>query len=102
MLSLYEATQLSIKGESILDEAMAFTEAQLMDVVDNLEGSLGEQVKHALRSPSHRGMQMVETRLYFSNYEEEYSRYDSLLKLANAHFNYLQLLHREELTTFIK
>lgn len=45
---------------------------------------------------------MVETRFYFSNYKEECSRYDLLLKLANAHFNYLQLLHKEELSTFIK
>ena len=91
-----------IREESILDEAMAFTEAQLMGVVDTLEGNLLQQVKHALRSPSHRGVQMVETRLYFSNYKEECSRYDLLLKLASAHFNYLQLLHKEELSTFIK
>lgn len=30
MFSLYEATQMCIREESILDEAMAFTEAQLM------------------------------------------------------------------------
>ncbi|CAH1440143.1 unnamed protein product [Lactuca virosa] len=102
MLNLYEATQMCMREESILDEAMAFTEAQLMGVVDTLEGNLLQQVKHALRSPSHRGVQMVETRLYFSNYKEECSRYDSLLNLANAHFNYLQLLHKEELSTFIK
>ncbi|KAI3740727.1 hypothetical protein L2E82_31198 [Cichorium intybus] len=102
MLSMYEATQVCTRGESILDEAMAFTEAQLMGVVDTLEGNLAQQVKHALRSPSHRGMQMVEARIYFSNYEEEFSMHGSLLKLANAHFNLLQLQHKEELIIFTK
>nr|AZI95569.1 germacrene A synthase [Cichorium endivia]AZI95581.1 germacrene A synthase [Cichorium intybus] len=102
MLSMYEATQVCTTGEYILDEAMAFTEAQLMGIVDTLEGNLAKQVKHALRSPSHRGMQMVEARLYFFNYEEECSKHDSLLKLANAHFNLLQLQHKEELFIFTK
>ncbi|KAI3740723.1 hypothetical protein L2E82_31194 [Cichorium intybus] len=103
MLNLFESTQLRIRGESILDEAFVFTEAQLMGVVlDTLEGNLANQVKHALRSPFHLGMQVVEARLYFSNYKEECSTYESLLKLANTHFNYLQQLHKEELCIFTK
>lgn len=97
MLALYESAQLRIRGELILDEAFAFTETHLKGVVDTLEGNLARQVKHALRSSFHRGIQMVEARLYFSNYEEECSTYDPLHKLAYAHFNYLQLLHKSEL-----
>ncbi|KAL7617453.1 hypothetical protein Lser_V15G04199 [Lactuca serriola] len=102
MLSFYESTQLRIRGESILDEAFVFIEAQLVDLVDTLEGNLARQVRQALRSPSHRGMHIVEARLYFSNYEEECSTYESLSNLANTHFNYLQQLHREELCIFTK
>lgn len=102
MLALYESTQLRIRGEPILDEAFAFTETHLMGVVDTLEGNLARQVKHALRSPFHRGIQMVEARLYFSNYEEECSTYDPLVKLAYAHFNHLQLLHKSELQVLTK
>lgn len=97
ILSFYESAQLSIRGESILDEALVFTEAQLMSVVDTLNGDLALQVKHALMIPFHRGLQMVEARLYFSNYREECYTYESLRKLANAHLNYLQLLQKEEL-----
>ncbi|CAI9270057.1 unnamed protein product [Lactuca saligna] len=78
------------------------SEAQLVDVVDTLEGNLARQVRHALRSSFHRGMHIVEARLYFSNYEKECSTYDSLSKLANTHFNYLQQLHKEELCIFTK
>ncbi|PWA71765.1 10-epi-junenol synthase [Artemisia annua] len=103
LLSFYESTQLRIRGESILDEAMEFTKAQLTGVVDTLQGNLAKQVKHALVSPFHRGMKMVEARLYFSIYEEELSTYDSLItKLANAHFNYLRLLQRQELQILTK
>lgn len=102
MLSFYESTQLRTSGECILDEAFVFTQAQLMGLVDRLEGNLATQVKHALRSPFHKGMPMVEARLYFSNYEEECSRYDSLLNLAHAHFNYLQLIQKEELRIMTK
>lgn len=103
MLSFYESTQLKIRGESILDEALTFTEAHLKAVVDTLEGNLAQRVKHALMNPFHRGLQMVEARLYFTYYEEEIcSIHDSLQKLANAQFNYLQLLQKEELHILTK
>ncbi|XP_024983147.1 germacrene A synthase short form-like [Cynara cardunculus var. scolymus] len=97
MLNFYECAHLGINGEHILDEALVFTKTQLKRIVNNLEGNLAEQVKHALMRPFHRGMPMVEARLYFSNYKEECSRYDSLRKLGCAHFNYLRLLQKKEL-----
>ncbi|KAJ0914642.1 putative germacrene-A synthase [Helianthus annuus] len=97
MLGLYESAQLRLKGEKILDEASAFTETKLKSLVKTLEGSLAQQVKQSLKRPFHQGMPMVEARLYFSNYQEECSRHDSLLKLAKLHFNYLQLQQKEEL-----
>ncbi|KAK9079252.1 hypothetical protein SSX86_000922 [Deinandra increscens subsp. villosa] len=97
MLGLYESAQLRLKGEKILDDASAFTEAKLKSLVNTLEGNLAEQVKQSLKRPFHHGMPMVEARLYFSNYQEECSTHDSLVKLAEMHFNYLQLQQKEEL-----
>ncbi|KAK9079256.1 hypothetical protein SSX86_000926 [Deinandra increscens subsp. villosa] len=97
MLGLYESAQLRLKGEKILDDALAFTEAKLKSLVNTLEGNLAEQVKQSLKRPFHHGMPMVEARLYFSNYQEECSTHDSLVKLAEMHFNYLQLQQKEEL-----
>ena len=102
LLSFYESTQLRIQGETILDEALAFTEVQLKDAVDTLEGSLAQQVKQALNFPFHRGLPVAEARLYFSNYEEECLKYDPIPKLANAHFNYFQLRQKEELQILTK
>nr|A0A0D4D912.1 RecName: Full=Sesquiterpene synthase TPS3; AltName: Full=Germacrene A synthase; AltName: Full=Terpene synthase 3; Short=XsTPS3 [Xanthium strumarium]AJT60315.1 germacrene A synthase [Xanthium strumarium] len=97
LLGLYESAQLRVKGEKILDDASAFAETKLKSLVNTLEGSLAQQVKQALKRPFHQGMPMVEARLYFTNYQEEFSKYDSLLKLAKLHFNYLQLQQKEEL-----
>ncbi|XP_076883244.1 germacrene A synthase 2-like [Bidens hawaiensis] len=97
MLGLYEAAQLRLKGEKILDDASAFTETKLKSLVNTLEGDLAQQVKQSLERPVHHGMPMVEARLYFSNYREECSTHNSLLKLAKLHFNYLQLQQKEEL-----
>ncbi|KAI3740604.1 hypothetical protein L2E82_31072 [Cichorium intybus] len=72
-------------------------------ITTDVRGNLAQQVKHALMNPFHRGLQMVEARLYFVYYEEEIcSIHDSLLKLANAQFNYMQLLQKEELRILTK
>ncbi|CAI9299078.1 unnamed protein product [Lactuca saligna] len=97
MLGLYESSQLRTRGESILDEASAFTETKLKSVVNNLEGKLAQQVLQSLRRPFHQGMPMVEARLYFSNYSEECATHECLLKLAKLHFSYLELQQKEEL-----
>ncbi|KAI3500893.1 hypothetical protein L1887_36721 [Cichorium endivia] len=97
MLSFHECAKLRMEGESILDEAFAFTQAQLKSVEKTLDGIIAQQVKHALERPFHQGHPMVEARLYLLDYEEECSKFDSLIKFAKVHFNYLQLLQKEEL-----
>ncbi|KAD5317713.1 hypothetical protein E3N88_17659 [Mikania micrantha] len=96
LLGLYESAQLRLKGERILDDASMFAETKLKSLVNTVEGNLA-QVKQSLKRPFHKGMPMVEARLYFDNYQEECSAHDSLRKLANLHFNYLQLQQKEEL-----
>nr|XP_043632392.1 germacrene A synthase short form-like [Erigeron canadensis] len=102
MLCLYECTHLGIRGESILDEALAFTESHLKAIVETLEGTLAQQVKQGLKFPCQRGLPIVEARLYFSNFEEECSIYDALPKLAKAHFSYFQLIQKDELSRLTK
>ncbi|KAI7725736.1 hypothetical protein M8C21_026614, partial [Ambrosia artemisiifolia] len=100
MISFYEAAQLRIRGESILEEAANFTLTRLKTIEKTLQpGTLARQVKRVLEGPFNRGHPMIEAREYLINFEEEISRYDSLLTLAKVHFNYLQLLQKEELGT---
>lgn len=97
MLGLYESAYLRLHGEDILDEALEFTETRLKKIVCTLEGNLARQVNQVLKRSFHNGMPMVEARLYFSTYKEESSSDESILELAKVHFNYLQLLQKEEL-----
>ncbi|KAG6395265.1 hypothetical protein SASPL_145906 [Salvia splendens] len=97
LLSLYEASYLRTNGETILDDALAFTTATLKSMVPNLRSPLKKQVEHALVQPLHLGIPRVEARIYIAVYEEEENKNETLIKFAKLDFNLLQMLHKEEL-----
>ncbi|XP_047937578.1 germacrene A synthase-like [Salvia hispanica] len=97
MLSLYEASYLRTRGETILDEALAFTTATLKSMVPNLRSPLKKNVELALVQPLHFGIPRLEAHSYITMYEEEELRNETLIKFAKIDYNLLQMLHREEL-----
>ncbi|KAL1535654.1 germacrene A synthase-like [Salvia divinorum] len=97
MLSLYEASYLRTHGETILDDALAFTTATLKSMVPNLGSPLKKQVEHALVQPLHLGIPRLEAHSYMAVYEEEEHKNKTLLKFAKLDYNLLQMQHKEEL-----
>ncbi|KAK2975025.1 hypothetical protein RJ640_015237 [Escallonia rubra] len=97
MLALYEASQLRVKGEDILDVALEFTATHLESLESNMNPTLAKQVMHALYQPHRRGVPRVEARHFISAYQEDKSKDESLLRLAKLDYNFLQLLHKKEL-----
>nr|ANA50340.1 sesquiterpene synthase [Piper betle] len=97
MLSLYEASYMSVKGEAILDEALAFTSKNLKATLPNLTGSLAQQVECALEIPLHRCTDLVKARRSISCYENKKGRNEVVLELAKLDFNLLQAVHQREL-----
>ncbi|KAL0459220.1 UNVERIFIED_CONTAM: Gamma-cadinene synthase [Sesamum latifolium] len=97
LLSLFEAANVRIHGEDILENAVVFTTHHLKHVVQQLEPRLQCQVKRALEQPLHRGVAKVEARHYISFYEKDESRNEVLLKLAKLDFSYSQNLYKKEL-----
>ncbi|KAJ8752525.1 hypothetical protein K2173_004813 [Erythroxylum novogranatense] len=97
MLSLYEAAHLGIRGEDILDEAIAFTTTGLQSVLNQLSIQLAEQVRHALSRPIRKCLLRLEARHYISLYSTDESHNKTLLKFAKMDFNLLQGLHQKEL-----
>ncbi|KAL0300333.1 UNVERIFIED_CONTAM: 5-epi-aristolochene synthase 3 [Sesamum calycinum] len=93
LLSLYEAANVRIHGEDVLEDAVAFTSHHLNRMVQELEPPLQCQVKRALEQPVHRGV----PRFFFPFYERNEPKNDILLKLAKLDFNYLQNLYKKEL-----
>ncbi|KAF3453549.1 hypothetical protein FNV43_RR03989 [Rhamnella rubrinervis] len=96
MLSLYEAAQLRIRGEEILDGALAFTTTHLGSMVSNISSELAENVIWALKQPIRKNLPRLETRHYISLYPSQESHNHTLLKLAELDFNVLQALHQKE------
>ncbi|KAK9674007.1 hypothetical protein RND81_12G204700 [Saponaria officinalis] len=97
ILSLFEASQVRVHDDTILDEALAFTTPLLKTMAKDLSSPLGEQVAHALFQPLHKGMPRVEARFYISLYEKYPSHDKLLLQFAKLDFNFLQSLHQKEL-----
>ncbi|KAK4383261.1 Gamma-cadinene synthase [Sesamum angolense] len=97
LLSLYEAANVRIHGEDVLEDAVAFTSHHLNRMVQELEPPLQCQVKRALEQPVHRGVPRLEARHFISFYERNEPKNDILLKLAKLDFNYLQNLYKKEL-----
>ncbi|XXG69515.1 hypothetical protein AAC387_Pa06g2360 [Persea americana] len=97
MLSLYEASHLAFPGETILDEARAFTSTHLMDIKENIDPILHKKVEHALDIPLHWRLEKLESRWYMDIYTREEGMNSSLLELAKLHFNFIQAAFQRNL-----
>ncbi|XVE81279.1 hypothetical protein DITRI_Ditri15bG0051100 [Diplodiscus trichospermus] len=80
MLSLYEAAYLRVHGESILEEALAFTKANLKSLATKSSSHLAKQITFALDQPFNKCPPRLAARTYISFYEEEVSRNETLHK----------------------
>ncbi|KAG5524909.1 hypothetical protein RHGRI_031552 [Rhododendron griersonianum] len=99
LLSLYQATFLSVRQEDILDEAMKFTTTHLNSALPNLSNNpIAAQVVHALYQPIHKGLTRLESRLFISFYQKDDSHNKVLLDFVTLDFNLLQKLHQKELS----
>ncbi|XP_024186613.1 tricyclene synthase EBOS, chloroplastic isoform X2 [Rosa chinensis] len=100
MLSLYEASFLGIEGETLLDEALAFTSMHLKNLsrlqVTQGKGVL-EQVSHALEMPLHHRMQSLEARWYIEAYSKKADANQVLLEFAKLDYNVVQQTYQRDL-----
>ncbi|KAK8473951.1 hypothetical protein V6N11_008386 [Hibiscus sabdariffa] len=98
IISLHEATQFRIKGEVILDEALAFTKSELQSIASQpIDQHLTEYVVNALNRPYLDDLERLEARQFIYFYEKDASRNETLLKFAKYDFNWIQMLHLQEL-----
>ncbi|KAG9136619.1 hypothetical protein Leryth_020267 [Lithospermum erythrorhizon] len=99
LLSLYEASYLSLQDESILDLAQDFTVRYLKESLarNECQGHLAILVKHALDLPLNWRMQRLETKWFIKMYEKMESMNPILLELAILDFNMVQAKYQEEI-----
>jgi len=99
MLSLYEASYLSLEGESVW-EANAFSRTHLMNLMKEglMDAKMAEQVRHVLEGlPYHRSCFRLMARQYINRYDKIESYNLLLLELAKLDFNMEQSLYQNEL-----
>lgn len=98
LLSLYEATYMRYREETLLNEANALATYYLKQAMPLLNSCLKEIVARALSHPLHWSLARLEARYYISIYEKGDSKNDLILNLAKLDFNWLQNLHKEEIS----
>ncbi|CAL5435383.1 unnamed protein product [Camellia sinensis] len=98
LLYLYEASYLSIDGESLLDEARDFTTRNLKENLKkkDIDQNLAMLVRHSLELPLHWRVQRLEARWFIDVYERRQDMNPVLLELAKLDFNMVQAIHQQE------
>ncbi|RDX83854.1 Isoprene synthase, chloroplastic, partial [Mucuna pruriens] len=98
LLSLYEASYLGFEGESLLDEARAFSITHLKNNLNKgINTKVAQQVSHALELPYHRRLHRLEARWLLDKYEPKEPHHHLLHELAKLDFNLVQSLYQKEL-----
>ncbi|CAL1386258.1 unnamed protein product [Linum trigynum] len=99
ILSLYEASHLRLHGEPILEEALSFSRQQLKEYsgTNVIEPHLAAHIENALICPLHKSARRIDSWRFISFYAEEESRDETLLRFAKLDFNFVQLMHQNEL-----
>lgn len=101
--NLYETSYVRVHGESILDEALAFSTKHLTSIVANSSSHpMVEQIVRSLELPLHKRSVRVESRHQITFYEAKSSHDQTLLKFAKLDFNMLLALHRMELAQYMR
>ncbi|KAG9136608.1 hypothetical protein Leryth_020263 [Lithospermum erythrorhizon] len=99
MLYLYEASYLSLEGETILDLARELTKPHLRKNLDNgkIDKYLVDLVEHALALPTYWRSTRVEARWFIDIYNENPRKDDVLLELAKLDYNFVQSQYQDDL-----
>ncbi|KAL1537417.1 exo-alpha-bergamotene synthase-like [Salvia divinorum] len=98
LVSLYEASYLSVEGESIMDLAKDFSKNHLARKLDQMkEPRLKEQVRHALEVPLHWRLQRLEAKWFIKVYENTSEANLTLVELSKLDYNMVQATYQQEL-----
>jgi len=99
MLSLYEASYLSLEGESVWEEN-AFSRTHLINLMKEglMDAKMTEKVRHVLEElPYHRSGFKLMAKQYINRYDKIEPHNLLLLELAKLDFNMQQSSYQNEL-----
>ncbi|GLU23174.1 hypothetical protein SLE2022_391990 [Rubroshorea leprosula] len=91
LIEFYEASQLSIEGEDILDEARKFSAFHLDAALEHLDHSKASMVEHILNHPRHKSVPRFMAMIFFlSDFQGSEEWIFALQEVAKMDFNMIQ------------
>lgn len=106
VLSLYEASYLSTRFDSKLKESIYYTTKRLRKFVEmkkpDTKSYIHKMVIRALEMPYHRRVGRLEARWYIDVYGDTHDMNPDLLEFAKLDFNFVQVIHQDELKSLSK
>lgn len=102
MISLYEASQLGIKWEDILDEVGDFDQKYLNAAMTVVEPNIARVIGDTLEHPYHKSLATFKAKHYLKNLYGTYGWISLLQELAKIDFNIVRSLHQRELLQITK
>ncbi|KAH7856350.1 hypothetical protein Vadar_000508 [Vaccinium darrowii] len=97
LMALYEASQLSIKGEDMLDQAADYSAILLDGLMMNLDPCQARLVDSTLRHPHHKSLARFTARNYVRDYKGINGWVNRLQELATMDFEMVQSTHKREI-----
>ncbi|CBI41006.3 unnamed protein product, partial [Vitis vinifera] len=102
LLGLYAASQLSIEGEDILEEAQRFSSTLLNAGLEHLDHHEATVVGHTLEHPHHKSLPRFMAKSFLKDFQGPNGWLTVLQELAKADFNMVQSIHQQELLQISK
>ncbi|XP_022941968.1 (3S,6E)-nerolidol synthase 1-like [Cucurbita moschata] len=102
LMSLYEASQLCMHGDDILEEAETFSTHGLNHCLAHLDHHMAPLVRNTLAHPHHKSVAKFMVPNYFGDIQSTNKWIHVLQDVAKVDFNRTQLLHQDELVQFLK
>nr|QZL13763.1 terpene synthase 1 [Colquhounia coccinea var. mollis] len=99
LLSLYEASFLSMEGEPILESAKDFSTRGLAKKLEQFttDQSLAKQIRHALELPLHWRVPKLQAKWFIHVYESRPDANRTLLEFAKLYFNISQASYQDDM-----
>ncbi|KAK2990982.1 hypothetical protein RJ640_005464 [Escallonia rubra] len=97
VLELFEASNMSLEGENIMEAARIFSVGHLKNIRSNFDDRLAKQAAQVLDLPLFCRVEWYNVRRHINLYEREDHRNPSLLELAKLNFNVIQATHQKDL-----
>ena len=97
LMALYEASQFSIVGDHILDEAAHFSSQQLSSWMAHLDLSESKMVESTLKSPYHKSIARFTAKSFLRDVKGTNLLESVFQELAEMDFNMVKSIYQREL-----